>query len=140
MTDGRTKKSIVNLSYGIIGQAVSIVVKFLLRTVFIYKLGKEYLGLSGLFTNIISILSLAELGVGVAIVYALYKPIADNNEREISALMRLYKKTYSAGLEKRIVYVDRETGVNYLYIQVGYGGGLTPLLDVDGKPVITRQP
>ena len=43
------------------------------------------------------------------------------------------------GLEKRIIYVDRETGVNYLYLQVGYGGGLTPLLDADGKPVVTGQ-
>ena len=51
----------------------------------------------------------------------------------------MYKKTYSAGLEKRIVYVDRETGVNYLYIQVGYSGGVTPLLDADGKPVVTNR-
>ena len=48
----------------------------------------------------------------------------------------LYKEVHAAGLEKRIIYVDRETGVNYLYLQVGYGGGLTPLLDADGKPVV----
>lgn len=94
MDSGRTQKSIVNLLFGVSGQVINIVVRFLLRTIFIYKLGKEYLGLSGLFTNIISILSLAELGVGVAIVYALYRPIADNDERQISALMVLYKKTY----------------------------------------------
>ena len=50
----------------------------------------------------------------------------------------LYKEVHAAGLEKRIIYVDRETGVNYLYLQIGYGGGLTPLLDTDGKPVITK--
>ena len=51
----------------------------------------------------------------------------------------IYKQIHSAGLEKRILYVDKETGVNYLYVQVGYSGGLTPLLDADGKPVITQQ-
>lgn len=51
----------------------------------------------------------------------------------------IYKDVHSAGLEKKIIYVDRETGVNYLYIQVGYSGGLTPLLDADGKPVVTNR-
>ena len=50
----------------------------------------------------------------------------------------VYKTIHSAGLEKRIIYVDKETGVNYLFAQIGYGGGLTPLLDTDGKPVITK--
>ena len=50
----------------------------------------------------------------------------------------VYKEIRSAGLERRIIYVDKETGVNYLYIQNGYSGGLTPLLDADGKPVITK--
>lgn len=48
------------------------------------------------------------------------------------------KETHSAGLERIVVYVDRETGVNYLFVKSGYGGGLTPLLDADGKPVVTR--
>ena len=50
----------------------------------------------------------------------------------------IYKETHSAGLEKRIIYVDKETGVNYLYIQNGYSGRLTPLIDADGKPVVTK--
>ena len=50
----------------------------------------------------------------------------------------IYKETRSAGLEKRVIYVDKETGVNCLYIQNGYSGGLTPLLDADGKPVVTK--
>lgn len=50
----------------------------------------------------------------------------------------IYREIHSAGLEKRIVYVDKETGVNYLFIRMGYAGGLTPLLDADGKPVITK--
>lgn len=52
---------------------------------------------------------------------------------------KIYKKKCSMGLEKKIVYVDQETGVNYLFIQIGYAGGLTPLLDADGKPVITKK-
>ena len=50
----------------------------------------------------------------------------------------IHKEIHSAGLEKRIIYVDKETGVNYLYVQNGYSGGLIPLLDADGKPVITK--
>lgn len=52
----------------------------------------------------------------------------------------IYREIHSAGLEKRIIYVDKETGVNYLYVRNGYSGGLTPLLDAGGKPVVTRQP
>ena len=48
----------------------------------------------------------------------------------------IYKEAHSAGLEKRVIYVDKETGVNYLYIQNGYSGGLTPLLDAGRKPLI----
>ena len=51
----------------------------------------------------------------------------------------VYKEIRSAGLERRLIYVDKETGVNYLYIRNGYSGGLTPLLDADGKPVVTRR-
>lgn len=51
----------------------------------------------------------------------------------------VYKEIRSAGLERRIIYVDKGTGVNYLYIRNGYSGGLTPLLDADGKPVVTRR-
>ena len=51
----------------------------------------------------------------------------------------VYTEIRFAGLERRIIYVDKETGVNYLYIRNGYSGGLTPLLDADGKPVVTRR-
>lgn len=48
-----------------------------------------------------------------------------------------FKKVYSQDLGSTIIYVDKETGVNYLWISGGYSGGLTPLLDKDGKPVVT---
>ena len=50
----------------------------------------------------------------------------------------IHKEIHSAGLEKRIIYVDKETGVHYLYVQNGYSGGITPLPDADGKPVVTK--
>ena len=51
----------------------------------------------------------------------------------------VYRQTHSMGLHKEIVFVDKETGVNYLFVQNGYAGGLTPLLDADGKPVVTGK-
>lgn len=48
-----------------------------------------------------------------------------------------FEKTYSQDLGSTIIYVDKETGVNYLFVANGYAGGLTPLLDREGKPVIT---
>lgn len=70
------------------------VLKVLSRAAFVYALGSAYLGLNGLFTNIISILNIAELGLSNAIVFALYRPIAEQNHAKISALMNLYKKAY----------------------------------------------
>ena len=46
-------------------------------------------------------------------------------------------KTYTQGMGSTVIFVDKETGVNYLYVSSGYGGGLTVLLDKDGKPVVT---
>lgn len=68
--------------------------QFVVRTFFIRYLGVTYLGLNGLFTNVLSILSLAELGIGTSIVYSMYKPIAVGDKEEINALMDLYKKAY----------------------------------------------
>ena len=51
-----------------------------------------------------------------------------------------FVKTYSQELGSVVVYVDKQTGVNYLYVQSGYSGGLTPLLNRDGSPVITTVP
>lgn len=92
--NSRTYNSALNLTFSLGGKIVDLLLKFLLRTVFIYTLGKEYLGLSGLFTNILSLLSLAELGIGTAINFSLYKPIAKNDNDTISALMKLYRKAY----------------------------------------------
>ncbi|MBQ8868898.1 MAG: sugar translocase [Oscillospiraceae bacterium] len=92
---GRVENSIKNSSLGIITQVSNILLGLVVRTFFIYNLDKAYLGVNGLFTNVLTMLSLAEMGVGAAIVYNMYKPIANNDYRQIAKLMNLYKKAYS---------------------------------------------
>lgn len=90
----RVKSSLVNISVGIGNQLIITALSFFSRTVFINTLGIDYLGINGLFTNILAMLSLAEAGIGSSIIYSLYKPVAENDENKISVLMKLYKKTY----------------------------------------------
>ncbi|MGK0604362.1 lipopolysaccharide biosynthesis protein [Enterococcus gilvus] len=91
----RMQYSLLNSSVSAVIYILNIAIKFLSRSFFIHFLGAEYLGLNGLFTNILSMLSLAELGIGTSIVYSLYSPLAKGNEEMINALMRLYKKIYT---------------------------------------------
>ena len=90
----RTKNSITNVKYGIIGQIIQIICQFVCRTIFVHTLSADYLGLNGLFTNILSVLSLAELGFGSAITYSLYAPLAVNNNMQIKKIMNLYRLLY----------------------------------------------
>lgn len=90
----RTEYSILNISTNLIGYALNTVLGFVCRIVFVQCLSADYLGVNGLFTNLLTMLSLAELGVGGAIVYALYKPLAENDEEKIASLMKLYSKAY----------------------------------------------
>ena len=73
---------------------LTLILSFASRTVFIYTLGAEYLGLNGLFTNILSFLALSELGIGTAISFLLYKPLAVNDIERIKTVMAFYKKCY----------------------------------------------
>ena len=77
-------------------QTVTILLSFVCRTFFARLLETEYLGLSGLFSNIISVLSLSELGVGSVIIIHLYKPLAENDQERICKLMNFYRKVYTA--------------------------------------------
>lgn len=90
----RTKNATRNIIYGVILKIYQLLGPFILRTIFIYTLGMEYLGLNSLFTSILSVLNLAELGVGSALVFSMYKPIAENDTEKICALMNLYKLFY----------------------------------------------
>ena len=90
----RISNTIRNTAIGLVTQLIVILLNFINRTIFIYYLGAEYLGLSGLFSNILSMLSLAELGIGVAISFSLYKPLKDNDIRKTKALMNFYQLAY----------------------------------------------
>lgn len=90
----RTKESIKNISINMLSQIVIILLGFISRKVFINSLGSEYLGINGLMSNVLSLLGLVESGIGVSIVYNLYKPLAENDERKVISLIQLYKKTY----------------------------------------------
>lgn len=95
MENNRTKASIVTAFSNMGAQILTILLEFSVRSVFIYKLGEAYLGVSGLFQNILGILSLAELGVGSAITYYLYKPAAMSDTERLKSLMHLYKVCYN---------------------------------------------
>ena len=94
MESGRTNKSFRNSIYALVVQGITVLLNFAIRTVFIKTLSVAYLGLNGLFTNILNVLSFAELGFGTAIVYAMYKPIAQNDTKKISAYMNYFKMVY----------------------------------------------
>lgn len=91
----RTENVKVNLIFNTIKFVTQLVLQFVLRTILIIVLGEEYLGINGLFSNILSFLNLAELGIGSAIVFSMYKPIADGDIEKIKSLQALYKKFYS---------------------------------------------
>ena len=92
----RTKYAIKNISISIFSQIVITLLGFASRKVFVDSLGAEYLGVNGLLSNVLSMMVLIESGMGISIVYNLYKPLADNNKEKIIALVQLYKKAYTA--------------------------------------------
>ena len=90
----RSKMTIINSASGILSKFVILAANFAIRTIFIYYLGIEYTGVSAVFSNILTILSFAELGIGSAITFALYKPIEQNDYRQLAKLMAFYRKAY----------------------------------------------
>ena len=90
----RTKNATRNILFGIILKVYQIIVPFLMRTAMIYLMGVQYLGLNSLFASILQVLNLAELGVGSAMIYSMYKPIAEDDNTTICALMQLYRTYY----------------------------------------------
>lgn len=90
----RTEYSLLNIFVGLGGYLINTIMGFICRMVFARCLSADYLGVNGLFTNLLSMLSLAELGIGSAIVFALYKPLAKNDLDKISSLVHFYGKAY----------------------------------------------
>ncbi|MDE6024411.1 MAG: oligosaccharide flippase family protein [Lachnospiraceae bacterium] len=94
MEKSRTYNSVKNVIFSIGTYIITLILEFVSRTIFIHLLTEEYLGLNGLFANILSFLSLAELGVGTAMSYALYKPLKENDTEVVKSIMYLYRKLY----------------------------------------------
>lgn len=94
MNKTRTQNVIKNMWVGTLFQIISLILGFVSRTIFIKILGKEYLGLNSLFTNILTILSFAELGIGNAIVFSMYKPLTNNDQDKLMRLTNFYKSIY----------------------------------------------
>lgn len=113
MSNSRVRNTSLTASAGLFRALLSLVSIFISRTIFVYILGAQYLSINGLFTNILSILSLAELGVGSAINFYLYKPIAEKDYERLKMLMKLYKTCY------------RFVGIFIITI----GSALMPILD-----------
>lgn len=91
----RLKNSIKNMKYNIIAQIANLIIQFISRTFFIKILENEYLGINGLFSNILSLLSLADMGIGTILTYSMYEPLAKKNENRLKELINEYKKIYS---------------------------------------------
>lgn len=83
-----------NIIAGLASKVILVIFPFITRTCLIYTLGIEYVGLNGLFSSILQVLSLTELGFGSAMVYSMYKPVSEGDYRKLSALLALYKKVY----------------------------------------------
>lgn len=92
--NNRTNHVIKNFIYGVGSQILLLIFPFILRTIFIHTLGVEYLGISGLFSSVLNMLSIAELGIGNVVIFSLYKPVAEKDYKRISALLNFYKILY----------------------------------------------
>ncbi len=93
-TKTRTEYSVMNTSVAFVAQAAAILMGFFTRVVFTRTLSEGYVGINGLFTDILNILSLSELGVGTAITFALYEPIAKNDIKKQQILMQMFRSFY----------------------------------------------
>lgn len=91
----KTKNSIINAVGSMASNLITIIIGLVAQAIFIRILGAEYLGINGLFTNVISMLGIVELGIGSAIIYNLYKPIVNKDKEAIKSLMLFYKKAYN---------------------------------------------
>lgn len=94
MNDSRTKKSIVNILFNIANQLLSFLISFVTRTVFIRVFADKYLGLNAVFADVLSLLTVADLGIGTAMSYSFYRPLAEGDQRKLAALTGFYRKLY----------------------------------------------
>lgn len=152
MSNSRTKKSVNNMIIGFINQATTLVLNFILRSVFIKMLGVELLGINGLFLEVLSLLSMVDLGFNTAIIYSFYKPLADKDTRRIAALTNFYKKIYTyiaiviatVGIVitpfiKYIINVSKPIPMLEVYYLFALGGVVSSYLYVYKTSIITAD-
>lgn len=94
-TNARTENVVKNTFSGVLQRVVALLSNFVIQIIFVRLLGLQYVGIASLFTSLIALLSLAELGISNAIIYNLYKPIAKNDMKKISAYANYYAKAYN---------------------------------------------
>lgn len=94
MTQKRSQLAVVNSSLAIITMVITYALSFVYRTVLVKVMGVEYVGITGLCSNIINLFSLAELGISWAISFYLYKPLSENDQKTVAAIINLLKKLY----------------------------------------------
>lgn len=92
--ESRLVNSLRNVVFGLLKYSVSIIFPFITRTVIIYSMGKEYVGINSLFSSILQVLSLSELGFSNAIVFYMYAPIAKGDTDKVCSLLNLFRKIY----------------------------------------------
>ena len=90
----RTSNSAKNVSTSLVGQLLAILLNFAVRTVFIYTLTESYLGINGLLSSILSVLTLTDLGLANVMVYALFKPMAERDVEKAKSLLRFYRNAF----------------------------------------------
>ena len=95
MQESRTKNTKRNLYSGFIKQIAGIILPFITRTIVLYTLGAQYQGISSLFNSILHVLNLADLGFSTAVIYVLYKPIAEDDKEAVCAILRFLKRIYT---------------------------------------------
>lgn len=126
-TEGRTEKAGKNFLYGIFNKLIFLILTFFSRRIFIHYIGVQYLGINGLFGNILSLLTMADLGLGVAMSFTFYEPLANHNQEKIAGLVNFYRKIYNiialsvavigAALTPFLKYlVNMETDIPYLHV------------------------
>ena len=91
---GRVKSATKNIAFGYVGQIATALMSFVLRTVFIMHLNEDLLGINSTYGNILSLLNMAELGIGTALNFSLYGPVARGEKEKIKSYMQLYRKAY----------------------------------------------
>jgi O-antigen/teichoic acid export membrane protein len=91
---GRVKSAKRNIAFGYIGQVATALMSFILRTVFLRHISEQLLGVNSLYSNILSLLNMAELGIGTALNFSLYGPVARGEKEKIKSYMQMYRQAY----------------------------------------------